>query len=187
MEDLIDACKTGDIVAYGKLIDHYSSTVERFAFQIGVPFQDVPDVSQEVFIRIYRHLDRFDGKSSFSSWLYKITLNSARDYHRKHSSLLKKFNRLKNEKSRLSHSTENSLKQVLKDEEDQFLHMCINQLNEKYRIPIVLHYFHDMKYEQISEIIGVKLSTVKVRVMRGKKLLAENLESGEREGGFLNG
>ncbi|MFD1039066.1 RNA polymerase sigma factor [Virgibacillus byunsanensis] len=187
MQDLIKACKNGDLQAFSGLIDHYSSTVERFAFQIGVPYHDVPDVSQEVFIRVYRFLYQFDGKSSFTTWLYKITWNAAKDYHRKQSSWLNKFTRLKNDQTKCNASTDHVEESIIRDEEDELLLQCIHQLDEKYRVPIVLHFFHDVPYDQISTITGVKLSTIKVRVMRGKKKLAEKLDEEDGKGGIAHG
>ncbi|MUK87952.1 sigma-70 family RNA polymerase sigma factor [Ornithinibacillus sp. L9] len=184
MDELIRACRDGDTNAFEELIEHYGTTIERFAYQIGVPYDDIPDVSQEVFIRLYRFIDEFDGRS-FTSWLYKITLNIARDHSRKHISWMNKFSRLRQEnKNTLPINVE---EQVLENEDSQILHGYIQQLDEKYRIPIVLYYFHDFTYEAISQITNEKLSTVKVRLMRGKKLLATKIEGEIAKGGNIHG
>ncbi|ALX50425.1 RNA polymerase sigma factor [Lentibacillus amyloliquefaciens] len=186
MDDLIEASRSGDTLSFNKLIDYYSPTVERFAFQIGVTYHDVPDVTQEVFIRIYRFLDQFDGKS-FTSWLYKVTLNVVRDYHRKQTSWFNKFSRIKHAGKDLIHSNNSVESQILKNEEDQILYSCIQQLDKKYRIPIVLYYFHDLSYDEISQVTGVKLSTVKVRMLRGKNKLKNLLTDQQNEGGISHG
>ena len=62
---------------------HYR-TVEKFAYQCGVRLDDISDVTQEVFIKVYRFLHQFK-QERFTTWLYKITLNTARDYYRKES------------------------------------------------------------------------------------------------------
>lgn len=178
MKDLIEASKAGDLDAFNHLIDYYSLTVERFAFQIGVSYHDVPDVSQEVFIRVYRYINTFDGKSSFTSWLYKITLNIARDYMRKQSTWLNKFSLIKREQRTKEQQTKNLEHELLRGEENRLLYKTILQLDEKYRVPIILHYFHDLTNQEIAEITESKLSTTKVRMMRGKKYLQEKLEEG---------
>ena len=81
---LIIRAQQGDKVAYGELMELHYRTVEKFAYQCGVRLDDVPDVTQEVFIKLYRFLHQFK-QERFTTWLYKITLNTARDYYRKES------------------------------------------------------------------------------------------------------
>lgn len=80
--ELIERAQQGDQLAYGELIRLHHRTVEKFAFQCGVRVQDIPDVTQEVFVKLYRFLHQFK-KERFTTWLYKITLNATRDYYRK--------------------------------------------------------------------------------------------------------
>ena len=186
MDDLIKASRSGNKMAFNKLIDLYSPTVERFALQIGVAYHDVPDVSQEVFIRVYRFLEKFDGKS-FTSWLYKVTLNVIRDHHRKQTGWLNKFSRIKNYRGDVINHNEGAETQIIRNEEEQLLYSCILQLNKKYRIPIVLYYFQDLTYDEISHITNVKLSTVKVRMLRGRSKLRDMLSKNHNEGGISYG
>ena len=81
---LIQKAQQGDKAAYGELMNLHYRTVEKFAYQCGVRLDDVPDVTQEVFIKFYRFLHQFN-QERFTTWLYKITLNTARDYYRKES------------------------------------------------------------------------------------------------------
>ncbi|MET0960876.1 MAG: sigma-70 family RNA polymerase sigma factor [Psychrobacillus psychrotolerans] len=80
--ELIERAQTGDKAAYTELIHIHHRTVEKFAFQCGVRLHDIPDVTQEVFVKLYRFLHQFK-RDRFKTWLYKITLNTARDYYRK--------------------------------------------------------------------------------------------------------
>ena len=73
---------------------------------------------------------------------------------------------------------------MIRNEEDRILHLAIQRLNEKYRIPIVLFYFHEKKYEEIAEIMSITLSTVKTRILRGKTMLKKVIDNlNEEEGG----
>src|SRR4051812_41835384 len=81
-KELIERARNGDRTAYGELMLQHHRTVEKFAVQCGVRIDDIPDVTQEVFIKLYRFLHQFQ-KDRFTTWLYKITLNTARDYYRK--------------------------------------------------------------------------------------------------------
>ncbi|RFU67170.1 RNA polymerase sigma factor [Bacillus sp. V59.32b] len=178
-EELISRAQNGDMQAFSELISCYSPTVERFAYQMGNKADDIEDITQEVFIRVYRFIHQFS-RSKFSTWLYKITLNVTRDYSRKKQSHIRKLFSLQNE--RQVHSLD-SEQHMLRSEEDRVLHECIQKLDEKYRVPIILFYFHDRKYEEISDILTINVSTVKTRLLRGKNLLKKQMElSAEKEG-----
>ncbi|MRX73594.1 sigma-70 family RNA polymerase sigma factor [Bacillus lacus] len=182
-EELIRKAQAGNTAAFGQLAQRYYPVVERFAYQPGNSPNEIEDITQEVFIRVYRFLDQFS-KAKFSTWLYKITLNVTRDYSRKKSSDLRKVLKFKKEAQEFIPGAEG---QLLRNEEDQNLHLCLQKLNQKYRIPIILYYFHERKYEEIAEIMGVSLSTVKTRLLRGKSLLKKALEELEEKEGQKNG
>lgn len=180
-EELIGKAKEGDMTAFGQLVKLHYPVVEKFAYQLGNRHDEIEDITQEVFIRVYRFIDQFS-QAKFSTWLYKITLNVTRDFARKRQSNLQKIFKvqqgLRNDYPEIEPG-------VLRNEEDRMLHLAIQQLHEKYRIPIVLFYFHEKKYEEIAEIMSITLSTVKTRILRGKTMLKkviENLDKGE--GGY---
>ncbi len=80
-EQLILRAKQGDDDAFQQLIEMHLKTVERFAFQLGVRSNEVEDVTQEVFIKVYRFLNKHT-RGKFTTWLYTITLNVVRDLYR---------------------------------------------------------------------------------------------------------
>jgi len=175
--DLVQRARDGDLAAYGELMVLHHRTVEKFAFQCGVRVDDIPDVTQEVFIKLYRFLHQFQ-KDRFTTWLYKITLNTARDYYRKQSKERDKEEKAKN--GFPGHDPNTPEKRVILFEEDRELHLAIVDLDEKYRIPIILFYFQELSYEEISDVLNVPLSTVKTRLLRAKGQLKKTLSS---EGG----
>jgi RNA polymerase sigma-70 factor, ECF subfamily len=176
-DELIEMAKEGDGDAFRDLIKKYASVTERFAYQIGASPNDIEDITQEVFIRIYRFLHQYTG-TTFTTWLYKITLNVCRDtFKMKQSHQRKLFTLFKQPKE--SHLPVEP--EILKDEEDRLLHHMVQQLDEKYKIPIVLYYFHEKKQEEIAEILTIPLSTVKTRLARGKAKLKQKIEKVEGE------
>lgn len=178
--ELIERAQQGDKEAYIELIRIHQRTVEKFAFQCGVHSSDLADVSQEVFVKLYRFLHQFK-QDRFTTWLYKVTLNATRDYYRKERREQAKEELLSAQRQVPSPSAE---KHVLNFEEDRVLHHSIQALDEKYRYPLVLYYFHELKYEEIAEVIGISLSTVKVRILRAKEKLKVALT---QEGSVENG
>lgn len=182
-ENLIEGAKNGDLNAYSRLISSYSPIVERFAYQMGHSSADIPDITQEVFIRVYRFLDGFS-YAKFTTWLYKITLNVSRDFKRKENRNHNRMKRIGNEPQQAVITPQDH---ILREEEDRILHECIQKLDEKYQILIILYYFHERKYEEMSDILSVNLSTVKTRLVRGKNLLKKELEEAEKREGKMNG
>ena len=141
----------------------------------------MPDVTQEVFIKLYRFLHQFK-QERFTTWLYKITLNTARDYYRKESR--------ERDKEQKQLQTVNILNpdsaemKVLLFEEDRELHEAILKLDEKYRIPLILYYFQDLSYQQIADVMNITLSAVKTRMFRAKDGLKNSIQE---NGGAGNG
>lgn len=172
------------MVAFGQLVEMYYPTVERFAYQLGNRHDEIEDITQEVFIRVYRFLDQFT-KAKFSTWLYKITLNVTRDFARKRQSNIRKVFKIQQNTKKDDYIEIESA--VIQNEEDRTLHIAIQMLDEKYRVPIILFYFHEKKYEEIAEIMGVTLSTVKTRILRGKTMLKKLIEEQNRKEGDNHG
>lgn len=179
LDDLIELAKNGDHQAFHELIERHILSVERFAFQIGVSANDVEDVTQEVFIRVYRFLKQYSGKT-FTTWLYKITLNVARDYYKKAKRNHEKLDLLARESSLIE---ENLKLEMFMNEEDEKLHLLIQQLDDKYKLPLILYYFQDQKIKEISTILSLPVSTVKTRLFRARAKLKKALQA---NGGDVN-
>lgn len=176
VSSLISKIKTGDKAAYRELMNQYYKTVQRFSFQCGVHPTDLDDITQEVFIKLYRFINQFNDQH-FTTWLYKITLNTTRDYYRKQSKHREKIDKLQLS-SNEQYSNPIDTRLTL-DEEDEALHNAILLLNEKYRYPIVLYYFHDMTMAEIAKVLNLTISNVKIRIMRAKEQLKKTLQEEE--------
>ncbi|MDQ0258023.1 RNA polymerase sigma-70 factor (ECF subfamily) [Evansella vedderi] len=172
IEDALD----GNDEAFQKIINAYHTTVERFARQIGVQDQDIQDVTQEVFIKVYRFLYKYS-RGKFSTWLYSVTLNVSKDFFRKQ----------KREKVKMMKAIQEGPATFYEDnldlsEDARVLHDAIQRLDEKYKVPIVLFYFHDASIKEIAVIMNSREATVKTRLKRGKDMLKKGL----KEGGSIN-
>lgn len=172
--ELIERAQAGDTSAYGELMNLHHRTVEKFAFQCGVKADDIQDVTQEVFIKLYRFIHQFH-RDRFTTWLYKITLNAARDYYRIENKEKDKETKLQNERA-YGAPNKSAEERILVFEEDRELHQAIQTLEEKYRIPLILYYFQELTYEQIGEVMNIPLGTVKTRLLRSKEQLKSVLE-----------
>jgi len=171
--DLIERAQKGDRAAYGDLMSLHHRTVEKFAFQCGVKADDVQDVTQEVFIKLYRFLHQFQ-RDRFTTWLYKITLNATRDYYRREQREKDREGKAQDDEN-FGTSVRSAESKILVFEEDRELHAAIQLLDEKYRIPIILFYFQELTYDQISDVMNIPLATVKTRLLRAKEQLKSAL------------
>ncbi|MFA1822513.1 RNA polymerase sigma factor [Virgibacillus oceani] len=172
MEDeLIQRAKDKDEAAFEEIIDTYKPIVERFAFQFGINQTNLGDIVQETFIKIYRKLHQYH-TGKFSTWVYRITLNTTRDFYRKQ----------KRDQALVQKSMEQQKEKLpggyyFEREEHLLLHECVQLLKPKYREPLILYYFHDRTYEEIGIILQIKLAAVKTRIHRAKGKLKEIYES----------
>lgn len=178
--ELIQRAKEKDEAAFEEIIDMYKPIVERFAFQFGIDRTNLGDIVQETFIKIYRKLHQYH-TGKFSTWIYRITLNTTRDFYRKQ----------KREKKLLQKSMEHQKDILLggyyfEREEHLFLHECMQQMEPKYKEPLILFYFHDKSYEEIGVILQIKLAAVKTRIHRAKLKLKEIYENEDGEEGIDN-
>jgi len=135
------------------------------------------DVYQEVFIKVYRNLDRFRKESSYFTWIYRITVNLCKDYLK--SAAFRKFISLgaASDFNSISRKT-NKLFEIAEGGE---IFSTVMDLPEKYRIPISLHYFEGFSTSEIAEILKISESNVKVRLHRGREKLKTMLPKEVKE------
>ena len=156
---------------------------ERAVHGMGISFfrnrEDASDFTQEVFLKVYRSLSRFEGRSRFSTWLYKIAYNTA-------------INRVNRNREYLSLAIEEGSEHLLCDNDTpernlireaarQALLDALKELPERYRICVDMFFFYDRSYQEIEAITGFPVNTIKSHVFRAKKLLREKLEGLQTE------
>lgn len=167
--------KANDDASFEKIVVKYKSLVEKLSFQFGIQPEHIPDIVQETFIKVYQNLEQYH-RGKFSTWLYQITLNTARDAHRKNKRELRIV-----KKAITNYEAPHTTGFYFESEANVFLHQAIQELDEKYRMPLILFYFHDQSYEEIAIILRLKISSVKTRMSRGRKRLKEIYEKLESE------
>ncbi|KMK76472.1 RNA polymerase sigma factor [Alkalihalobacillus pseudalcaliphilus] len=168
-EEWLRQAKEGNEEAFHSLVSTHLKTVERFCFQLGVPAYQIDDVTQEVFIKVYRFITKHT-HGKFTTWLYSLTLNVVRDFYRHEQRQKKKWLQLKEKKQLLS---DEAYIEKHFDEESRHLHVLVQSLDSKYKVPIVLHYFHDLSYLEIADVMEISEGAVKTRMLRAKKQLKE--------------
>ncbi|MCH1624263.1 sigma-70 family RNA polymerase sigma factor [Fredinandcohnia quinoae] len=159
-----------------KVIDEmmtlYSKKVYLLAYSFVKDQGLAEDISQEVFLRCYQYLKNFRGEASIKSWLYRITVNLSKDFIRKKGFQILKFPIEFFDGIKKSESTEEAFLKMIQNEQ---LLQNVLSLPIKYREVIVLHYFNELKIEEISEMLEVNANTVKTRLARGRSKLKETI------------
>jgi RNA polymerase sigma-70 factor (ECF subfamily) len=181
--------KAGSEEAYAWLIAQYHQPIYSLVYRILNEPADAADTTQEVFIKVFRGIKRFNGESSLKTWIYRIALHEASNHRRwwfRH-----KAKETSMEPADTGETSENGpglgLKDTLVDEgsspfEDivqgeirNRVEQELQQVQEPYRTTVILRDIEEMSYEEIAEVMQTSLGTVKSRLMRGREALKKRL------------
>lgn len=168
---LIQRFLQGEDRAFELLVEKYYRRIDRLAQQVVGNPMAAEDIAQEVFLRAYRALPRFRGESSLYSWLYRITINLSLNHLRRQADLP-----LTEEDSVWGMAPSPSPATLLEERERELLvRRAIASLPPHYRIVIILRDLEGLSYQEIADLLGIPVGTVKSRINFGKRLLKEKL------------
>ena len=168
--DLINGFLKGNERDFDTLVVRYRDMVFNLCLNIMGDYDEAVDCSQEAFIKMYKNLHRFEFRSSLSTWLYTISVNTCRNAIS--SSYRKKRMSLEGFENTQSTGNESAPEFIFERSEGEIeVRKAITRLPEEERILIVMRDLEEMSYEEITEITGVKAGTVKSRISRGRHRL----------------
>ncbi len=181
---LVERLRQGQDEAFEELLRTYEDPVYNLVYRLLNQPVDAPDVVQEIFVKVYRNLGHFQGKSTLKTWIYRIAVNEAYNHRRW-------FSRHKKNEVGISASDENhpGLADVLPDrcrspfdltadhETRALIEEALLKINPVFRSAVVLRDIEDMNYDEIAEVLQISLGTVKSRIMRGREALRVELEA----------
>lgn len=180
-ELLVERAKRGDAEAFEQLTSQFYKKVYNVAYRATGNHEDASDVAQEAFVRAYLSLPEFRGDSSFQTWLLRITQNACLDELRRRkrrrvSSLDEPLSVEDGEMDRqlavadTADGPEQALERV---EIQQAVQESINSLDEEYRVVVIMRDIQGYSYNEIAEVLGINLGTVKSRLNRARHALKE--------------
>lgn len=181
---LIRLSQEGDEEAFGLLVNKYQGKVFCLAYCFTHNRETADDLAQEAFIKAYFGLSRFKFKSTFGTWLYRITINTIKDHLRKKERMNKVS--IQDIHERFSfHEDEEKEREMKKWEEERrrIVHQFIRTLPEKYRTILTLRDIQDFSYQEISQILQISPGTVDSRLHRARKMLWGKLKPLSRKKG----
>jgi RNA polymerase sigma-70 factor (ECF subfamily) len=168
--ELVRRIVAGHDEAFAELLERYQPRVYRLACRLVTP-ADAEDVTQEVFIEVFKGLKRFRGESSFSTWLYRVAFNRCQTY------------RLREARQTLPQRAEtpDTPREFESLVESAPVVDALERLDEEHRSALILHELHGLTYAEIAEIVSVPIGTVKSRVFNALRKLRALLQEASRE------
>jgi RNA polymerase sigma-70 factor, ECF subfamily len=182
--EIVELCQIGDRLAFKILVQRYQKRVYTLLYQLAPEWKDLNDLSQEVFIRVYKGISNLRNPRIFKSWLNQIIMNLFYDELRKKPRTLKTTSideAIEEEnwdgefKKEIGDSSALPEELFSNNETASIIKEAMAQLPEQFRTAIVLRELQGLQYEEISEILGIALGTVKSRIWRARERLQELL------------
>jgi RNA polymerase sigma-70 factor, ECF subfamily len=187
---IVAELKAGSEEAYNWLIARYHQPIYSLVYRILTDPSDAADTTQEVFLKVFRGMNRFNGDCSLKTWLYRIAIHEASNQRRwwfRHKSKETSMERQDEDGNSfglcdtLVDPGESPLETLAHQEVRARVEQELKQVPEPYRTTVVLRDIEGLAYDEIAEVLEISLGTVKSRLIRGREALKKRLESFVRE------
>jgi RNA polymerase sigma-70 factor (ECF subfamily) len=176
--ELVQSAVAGREASFEELVRRYQRPIAAYVYRMVGDYDAALDLTQEVFIKVYNSLSRYRSEFKFSTWIYKIAHNAAIDHLRRHAvreqtlsgSVEGERREVTIESRRLTPEQESERK-----ERRMEIESVVQLLQASYRELIVLRHSHDLSYDEIAEVTGLPLGTVKNRLFRAREAMRDLL------------
>lgn len=176
--ELVQTAIAGREASFDELVRRYQRPIAAYVYRMVGDYDAALDLTQEVFIKVYNSLSRYRSEFKFSTWIYKIAHNAAIDHLRRYavreqaitSGFEGERREISIESRRLTPEQESEL-----EERRSEIEQVVDSLPSAYRELIVLRHSHDLSYEEIAEVTGLPLGTVKNRLFRAREAMRDLL------------
>ena len=185
---LIEQCRQGDSAAIERLVLKYQNRIYNVVLKICADPDDAAELTQETFVKVIENLGKFEGRSSFYTWAFRIAVNLTLNYCQRNAKLAVRS--LDSEEGYYDQQATHALKELLSDDRSpdpatmaqnkevyEIAIKALSQLDEAQRTVIVLRDIEGMSYARIAEVLGIELGTVRSRLSRARTKLRDILEA----------
>ena len=187
-EMLVKQVLGGDSTSYEDIVNRYKNTVFAIIYRMVGQYQDAEDISQDVFVNVYRKLYQFDTDKKFGPWIHRIAVNTCISYLRKRSKVVSisfdesYMQQYEEETASWSVSPQTEMEKAeLKKEVEK----AINELSDAYKLLIVLRYQMEYSNQEIADILGISKENVEVKTHRARKALRKIIQNKMAERGSI--
>ncbi len=184
---IVAELKAGSEEAYNWLVAHYHQPIYSLVYRILTDPSDAADTTQEVFLKVFRGMKRFNGECSLKTWLYRIAIHEASNQRRwwfRHKSKETSMEAQVDEEGNsfglcdvIADKRNTPLEAFEHEEIRARVEQELKQIAEPYRTTVVLRDIEGLAYEEIAEVLQISLGTVKSRLIRGRDALKKRLEA----------
>ena len=180
--DLVEAAKRGDREAFRTLFERYHRRAYALAFGVLRHPEDALDVVQDAFIKAHKYLDKFEGNSSFYTWLYRIVMNLAIDHLRKHRRVRpveldeQKLDEGSTDEGLLPKLLGGNPGRALMDKEiRQRIDQALGELSDNHRAVLIMRELEGLSYEEMAQSMGCSKGTIMSRLFHARKNMQKRL------------
>jgi RNA polymerase sigma-70 factor (ECF subfamily) len=178
--DLAQRHEYGDPEAFNEVYRRYCDMIYNLALRMGGSAERAEDMTQEIFVRVFRHLGRFNGRSTLKTWIYRVALNHCRSrLSRRRFFFLPIAEGYEEETPgvQLIDEGRGPEENALAEDAHRQVTRALAKVKPVFREAVVLRDLEELSYEEIAEILGVRIGTVRSRIARGRDQLRQILEA----------
>ncbi len=177
---LIERCQSGDVGSFEQLIGTHQQYVYNIAFRMMGNEEDAKDAAQEALIKVFKNIGSYRHDSKFSTWLYRIVMNTCKDLLRKRKSNVISIDKgIATDEGEVQMEFEDPNASPVRDYErkevQETIQEAMEDLPEANKSVLILREIKDYSYDEISDILDIPVGTVRSRINRGRKMLADRL------------
>jgi RNA polymerase sigma-70 factor (ECF subfamily) len=173
--EAVAASQRGQREAFDRLVQRYQRDVYRLCYRYVNNHHDASDMAQEVFLKAYRAIGSFRGDSSFSTWLYRIAVNTCLNFRAARRPIAEEL------PDALPDRRASAAERLEREEQARRVREAVSSLPEKQRATVILKIFHDLTHEEVAAIVGASVGTVKANLFHALGNLRKRLAPEERE------
>jgi len=170
----IEAVRKGNVQAFSFLVEKYQKLVYTLALKLLKKPEEAEEMAQDTFIKAFQKLDSYEGKSKFSTWLYSITYNACISELRKRRIEFKSL-----DDRQISDQDEQKMndyyRETKKEDQEKYLNLALAKLPEDDQVLVTLYYYENQSMDEISQITGLTVSNIKVKIHRARKRMQMSL------------
>ncbi len=174
---LVERCRCGDMGAFERVVVETQGGVYNLAYSILGNREDAQDVTQEVYVRVWRALPSFRGEARFTTWLYRIAVNCSLNRRRRLRRRLAEVD----DDGILERLEPDPAEAAIANDHHQMLWAAVERLPAKYQLVINLFYRQQLTYDEMAEVLAMPLGTIKAQLSRARQALAGMLRTGQKE------
>lgn len=171
--ELVKQATEGQTEAFSILVERYRQKVFQTCMGFLHNTDDAEDLTQDIFVKAWHALKSFDGRSSFSTWLYRIAVNKGINQTRENK--LKSFTGLNDEAAKSNYSNENAQNSMVRQEQKAQIKRAINKLKSNQKKAFILFYYQELSMNEVAEVLKMSQKAAESLVFRARKNLQKFL------------